>query len=57
MRCKKAGRGKAILFNLSGHGAFDLGAYEAYLAGQLQDYAYPTEKVEEALTHLPQVKA
>ena len=54
--CKKAGRGKAILFNLSGHGAFDLGAYEAYLAGKLQDYDYPTAKVEEALKHLPNVK-
>jgi len=54
--CKKAGRGKAILFNLSGHGAFDLGAYEAYLAGKLQDYDYPAAKVEEALTHLPNVK-
>jgi tryptophan synthase beta chain len=53
--CKKAGRGKAILFNLSGHGAFDLGAYEAYLAGKLQDYDYPAEKVQEALTHLPKV--
>jgi len=54
--CKKAGRGKTILFNLSGHGAFDLGAYEAYLAGKLQDYDYPTAKVEEALKHLPNVK-
>ncbi len=55
--CKKAGRGKAILFNLSGHGDFDLGAYEAYLAGKLQDYDYPTAKVEEALKHLPNVKS
>ena len=55
-KCKEAGRGKAILFNLSGHGHFDLGAYEAYLAGKLQDYAYPAAKVEEALRHLPAVK-
>ncbi|HET7874759.1 MAG TPA: TrpB-like pyridoxal phosphate-dependent enzyme [Methylomirabilota bacterium] len=57
LECKRAGRGRAILFNLSGHGAFDLGAYEAYLAGKLQDYEYPAEKVEEALRHLPKVGA
>ncbi|MEK8035527.1 MAG: TrpB-like pyridoxal phosphate-dependent enzyme [candidate division NC10 bacterium] len=56
LQCKKAGRGKTILFNLSGHGAFDLGAYEAYLAGKLQDYEYPAEKVEEALRDLPQIQ-
>jgi tryptophan synthase beta chain len=55
LQCKKAGRGKAILFNLSGHGAFDLGAYEAYLAGKLQDYEYPSAKVEEALRQVPKV--
>jgi tryptophan synthase beta chain len=55
-KCTEAGRGKAILFNLSGHGHFDLGAYEAYLAGKLQDYEYPAAKVEEALRHLPAVK-
>jgi tryptophan synthase beta chain len=57
MKCKRARRGKAILFNLSGHGHFDLGAYEAYLAGKLQDYEYPAAKVAEALRHLPQVKS
>ena len=56
LRCKQAGRGETILFNLSGHGAFDLGAYEAYLAGKLQDYEYPAEKVEEALRGLPQIQ-
>jgi tryptophan synthase beta chain len=57
LNAKKAGKRPTILFNLSGHGHFDLGAYEAYLAGKLQDYEYPTEKVEEALRHLPKVKA
>jgi tryptophan synthase beta chain len=56
LRCKQAGRSQTILFNLSGHGAFDLGAYEAYLAGKLQDYEYPAEKVAEALKGLPQVQ-
>ncbi|MGH7419210.1 MAG: pyridoxal-phosphate dependent enzyme, partial [Candidatus Rokuibacteriota bacterium] len=54
-RCKKEGKRRTILFNLSGHGHFDLGAYEAYLAGKLQDYEYPTAKVEEALRQLPKV--
>jgi tryptophan synthase beta chain len=56
LRCKKEGKRRAIVFNLSGHGHFDLGAYEAHLAGKLQDYEYPAEKVAEALTHLPRVK-
>ena len=56
LRCKEAGEAKTILFNLSGHGHFDLGAYEKYLAGELQDYEYPAEEVEAALTELPQVE-
>ena len=57
LRCKRDGKRQTILFNLSGHGHFDLGAYEAYLAGQLQDYEYPTAKVAEALRNVPQVSA
>ena len=57
LACKESGEAKTILFNLSGHGHFDMAAYEAYLIGRLEDYAYPREKVEEALSHLPQVKA
>jgi tryptophan synthase beta chain len=53
---KKEGKRKTIVFNLCGHGFLDLSAYEAYLAGKLQDYAYPDEKVQEALKHLPRVK-
>ena len=55
LRCKAEGTPRAILFNLSGHGHFDLSAYEAFLGGKLQDYEYPVEKVEEALKHLPSV--
>jgi len=55
LRCKKEGKRQTILFNLSGHGYFDLGAYEAFLAGKLQDYEYPTEKVAEALRSVPKV--
>jgi tryptophan synthase beta chain len=55
LRCKEEGTRRTILFNLSGHGHFDLSAYEAFLAGKLQDYDYPAEKVSEALQHLPRV--
>jgi tryptophan synthase beta chain len=55
LRCKKEGKRQTILFNLSGHGHFDLGAYEAFLAGKLQDYEYPADKVREALRGVPKV--
>jgi tryptophan synthase beta chain len=57
LRCKREGRRKTIVFNLCGHGHLDLSAYESFLAGKLQDYEYPAEKVEEALRQLPKVKA
>jgi tryptophan synthase beta chain len=52
---KMKGEKRVILFNLSGHGHFDLAAYEAYLHGQLQDYAYPAEAVRQAMFDLPKV--
>jgi predicted alternative tryptophan synthase beta-subunit len=55
LRCKEEGTRRTIVFNLCGHGFLDLSAYEQYLAGKLQDYEYPAEKVDEALRHLPQV--
>ena len=55
LACKASGERKVIAFNLSGHGHFDMMAYEAYQRGQLQDYEYPTEKVAEAMAHLPKV--
>ncbi len=55
LRCKESGEKKVILFNLCGHGHFDLGAYDAYLGGQLIDYEYPREEVEKAIAALPQV--
>ena len=57
IRCREAGEAKTILFNLSGHGHFDLGAYERYLSAQLQDYEYPAAEVQRALQDLPQVAA
>ncbi len=52
---KAKGEKRVILFNLSGHGHFDLSAYQKYLADELEDYEYPAEAVEEAMQHLPQV--
>ena len=55
LKCKASGEKKVIAFNLCGHGHFDMGAYESYLKGELEDYEYPEAAVEEALHHLPQV--
>jgi len=55
LRCREAGESKTILIAHSGHGHFDLAAYDEYLSGRLQDYEYPEEKVKEALAFLPQV--
>ena len=52
---KEKGERRVILFNLSGHGHFDMGAYQAYTAGELQDYAHPREAIEAAMQNLPQV--
>lgn len=57
LKCKANGQKKVIAFNLSGHGHFDMMAYEAYHHGQLEDFEYPQEKMDEAMTHLPQVLA
>jgi tryptophan synthase beta chain len=52
---KEKGEKRVILFNLSGHGNFDMASYQAYLAGQLQDYAYPDEEIKRSMANLPQV--
>ncbi len=52
LRCREAGESRAILFNLSGHGHFDLAAYEEYLNGRLIDHDYPGEEIERALADL-----
>jgi tryptophan synthase beta chain len=53
---KEKGEEKVILFNLSGHGHFDLSAYQAFLAGELKNYDYPEEAIKSALKKLPDVK-
>jgi tryptophan synthase beta chain len=55
LAAKEAGERRVILFNLSGHGHFDLGAYDRYFAGELEDYAYPAELVKEAMGKVPVV--
>ena len=53
LKCKESGESKTILLAHSGHGHFDMAAYESYLSSKLTDYEYPEEKVKEALAHLP----
>ncbi|MCC7362208.1 MAG: TrpB-like pyridoxal phosphate-dependent enzyme [Anaerolineales bacterium] len=55
LKCKLTGEKKVIAFNLSGHGHFDLMAYDQYHRGELKDYEYPAEAIAEAMTHLPKV--
>lgn len=57
LKCRERGEQKVIAFNLSGHGHFDMTAYEQYHQGKLVDYEYPDELVHEAMSHLPKVPA
>jgi tryptophan synthase beta chain len=57
LKAKEAGEKKTILFNLCGHGHFDLAGYDQYLRGNLEDYEYPREEVEKAIAMLPKVEA
>ena len=55
LACRESGESKTIVFNLSGHGHFDLASYDAYLQGNLVDYEYPAEAIQDALSRLPKV--
>ena len=55
IKCRESGQAKSILIAHSGHGHFDMAAYEQYLSGKLTDYAYPEDKVKEALASLPKI--
>ncbi|RPJ49792.1 MAG: TrpB-like pyridoxal phosphate-dependent enzyme, partial [Chloroflexi bacterium] len=57
LEAKEKGEKRVILFNLSGHGNFDLTAYNAYQCGSLVDYDYPEEEIEKIKSRLPQVPA
>jgi len=52
---KAKGEERCILFNLSGHGHFDMAAYDAYFSGELVDYEYPEEEIDKALSALPAI--
>jgi tryptophan synthase beta chain len=53
LRCKEEGRAKTILFGLSGHGHFDLVAYDKFFAGKLEDDAISDEMLAEAADSIP----
>lgn len=53
LAAKEANEKRVILFNLCGHGHFDMSAYEAYLAGELTDFEYPEAEIEAAMAALP----
>lgn len=55
LEAKKLGEKRVILFNLSGHGHFDLTAYQAYNEGKLEDYEYPEEAIKTISERLPKV--
>jgi len=55
LSAKEEGKQRTILFNLSGHGHFDMQSYIAYHAGMLENYEYPAEEIAMALAGLPAV--
>ena len=55
LACNQTGERKTIFFNLSGHGHFDMAAYDRYLSGQLEDCVYPDEAIKAALAELPKI--
>ncbi len=52
LRAKEEGKSRVIAFNLSGHGHFDMGAYDEYFAGNLPDFEYDAAEVEKAIAGL-----
>jgi len=57
LRCREEGVSESILFNLCGHGHFDMQAYIDYFGGNLVDHAYSEDEVAMALAGLPSVAA
>ncbi len=55
LRCKETGETKTILFNLTGHGHFDMSSYDRYFSGGLENFEYPGEAIAASLKHLPQL--
>jgi tryptophan synthase beta chain len=57
LAAKASGEPRTILFNLSGHGHFDMSSYDRYFKGELEDFEYPEASIRESLTHLPRAAA
>jgi tryptophan synthase beta chain len=55
LAAKALGEKRVVLFNLSGHGHFDLTAYQEYLSGSMTDSSYPDEAVQNIKDHLPEI--
>jgi tryptophan synthase beta chain len=53
IEARQSGEEKVILFNLCGHGHFDLAAYESYMAGELPDLEHPDEEIDRAVSRIP----
>lgn len=56
LAAREADESRTILFGFSGHGHFDMGAYDAFLARKLQDYELPQRRIDDALAELPDTK-
>jgi len=56
IKCRETGEAKCIVFNFSGHGLCDLAAYDKFLAGDLEDFDYPQDKIEAAIAELPVIE-
>ena len=56
LQAKEEGKEKTILFNLSGHGHVDMASYDAYFSGNLENYEYPSEAIQDSLANLPKVE-
>ena len=56
VKAKEAGESKVILFNLSGHGYFDMSSYDMYFSGNMIDVEYSRDNVEKSMANLPLVK-
>jgi tryptophan synthase beta chain len=57
LKCKQEGKSRTILFNLCGHGHFDMQAYTDYFADKLTDRSYTEEELAMALAGLPSIAA
>ncbi len=53
LKCRESGEAKTIVFELSGHGHFDMGSYDAYLAGEIKNIAFEEQEVQKALSLVP----